>query len=158
MLKSTCAMLSLALLPALGLAQDPGTGTGAVATPAARAAVANRQAIFTLIANNFRPIAEVLRSDGGHEPPDPQKYARRVALLADFLPDAFPEISQAGETRAKSDIWSDRADFDKLLQNFQQHAAQLAQTSSSPDVTAFKAVAATVAHDCKSCHDRFRSE
>jgi cytochrome c556 len=158
MLKLTCALLSLSPLSPATIAQTSGAAPIAVASPAVRAAIANRRAIFTLIGNNFRPVAEVLRSGGVAGQTDPQKYTRRVALLADFLPDAFPEISGSGETRAKADIWSNRADFDKLLRGFQQHAAQLAQADFTHDGAAFKRAAATVAQDCKSCHERYRSE
>jgi cytochrome c556 len=157
MLKPLAVVLSLALL-STATAETPDATSDGVSTPAARAAIANRRAIFTLIGNNFRPVGEVLRTGTVTGQIDPQKYARRVALLAGFLPDAFPPISGSGDTRARQEIWSDHAQFDRLLQEFQLHAGQLAQVDFTHDATGFRAAAATVAQDCKSCHQRYRSE
>ena len=158
MLKLMSVLLSLALLSPVVIAETPDSVAAGVATPASRAAIANRRAIFTLIGNNFRPLAEVLRTGSVSAQIDPQKYARRVALLAGFLPDAFPAISGSGDTRARQEIWSDHAQFDQLLQDFQLHAGQLAQVDFTHDAAAFKSAAAALAEDCRRCHQRYRSD
>jgi cytochrome c556 len=152
----------LSVLPVLAAAQTPPDAQ------AARAAIANRKAIFTLIGNNFRPIGEALRQGaaGGTSASgsvdttkvDTARYAARIAMLDEMLPDAFPELPAGGDTRARPEIWTNRADFDERLREFHDHVAQLAQITARHDNAAFKAAATTVAQDCKSCHDHYRSE
>ena len=126
----------------------------------ARQAIENRQAVFTLIGNNFRPIAEILRGNSTYESVDVSKYSARVAFLTGLLPEAFPDVSKSGDTQAKPEIWSSRPDFDKRVKDFSDHAAALshvvAQGGGNSD--AFKAAAKAVAQDCKGCHDNFRSK
>ena len=156
MLKSKSVIAASVLCASVctfSMAQTPPAATG----PAAKAAIANRRAIFTLIGTNFRPIAEILRG-GAPSQSDLDKYTARVAFLAGMLPGAFPDGSSGGDTRAKADIWSSRADFNKLLQEFQDHSTQLAQAASRHDAAAVNTTVGAVAQDCKTCHNRYRSE
>jgi cytochrome c556 len=126
----------------------------------ARQAIENRKAVFTLIGNNFRPIAEILRGNATYESVDVSKYSTRVAFLTNFLAEAFPDISKSGDTQAKAEIWSSRPDFDKRAKDFSDHAVVLshviAQGGGNSD--AFKAAARAVAQDCKGCHDNYRNK
>jgi cytochrome c556 len=126
----------------------------------ARQAIENRKAVFTLIGNNFRPIAEILRGNATYESVDVSKYSTRVAFLTNLLPEAFPDVSKSGDTQAKPEVWSSRPDFDKRVKDFSDHAVVLsrviAQGGSNSD--AFKAAARAVAQDCKGCHDNYRSK
>jgi len=126
----------------------------------ARQAIENRKAVFTLIGNNFRPIAEILRGNATYESVDVGKYSTRVAFLTNLLPEAFPDVSKSGDTQAKPEVWSSRPDFDKRAKDFSDHALALsrvvAQGGGNSD--AFKAAARAVAQDCKGCHDNYRSK
>lgn len=126
----------------------------------AKQAIENRKAVFTLIGSNFKPVGEILRGSSAYESIDVDKYAARVAFLSGFLADAFPEISQSGDTQAKAEIWSNRADFDKRLKDFAQHATALSQVvgQHSGNSDAFKTAARAVAQDCKGCHDNYRNK
>jgi cytochrome c556 len=126
----------------------------------ARQAIENRKAVFTLIGNNFRPVGEILRGTATYESVDVDKYTARVSFLAGLLSDAFPDISQTGDTQAKPEVWSNRADFDRRLNDFAQHAAALSQLTKqhNGNAEAFKAAARTVVQDCKGCHDNYRNK
>ncbi len=88
------------------------------------------------------------------------KYATRVSFLTTFLSDAFPEVSKIGDTRAKAQIWSQRADFDRKVKEFHDHALALSEVAARPEGNsdAFKSAARAVAQDCKSCHDDYRNK
>ena len=124
----------------------------------ARQAIENRKAVFTLIGNSFRPIAEILRGNATYESVDVSKYSTRVTFLTSLLPEAFPDVSKSGDTQAKPEVWSSRADFDKRVKEFSDHTGVLsrviAQGGGNSD--AFKAAARAVAQDCKGCHDNYR--
>jgi cytochrome c556 len=126
----------------------------------AKQAIENRKAVFTLIGNNFRPIAEILRGKSTYESVDVSKYSTRVAFLTSLLPEAFPDVSKSGDTQAKPEVWSSRADFDKRVKDFSDHATALSQVvaQGKGNSDAFKTAARAVAQDCKGCHDNYRSK
>ena len=134
--------------------------TAAPSPNLARQAIENRKAVFTLIGNNFKPVGEILRGTATYESVDVDKYTARVSFLAGFLSDAFPDISKIGDTQAKPEVWSNRADFDKRLNDFTQHAAALSQLTKQHggNAEAFKAAARNVVQDCKGCHDNYRNK
>ena len=128
----------------------------------AKQAIAVRKASFALIGNNFKPIGDVLQGKATYDAAEIQKRATRVAFLSEFLTDAFPEASNLGEpdTKAKPEIWTNRAEFDKKLKDFQDHAATLAQVAAKEktDSEAFKTAAGAVGQDCKGCHEKFKAK
>jgi cytochrome c556 len=126
----------------------------------AKQAIENRKAVFTLVGNNFKPIGEILRGNSTFESVDVGKYATRVAFLTGLLVEAFPEVSKTGDTQAKPEIWSNRADFDKRVKDFSDHASALSQVvaQGGGNSDAFKTAARAVAQDCKGCHDNYRNK
>jgi cytochrome c556 len=143
----------------------PAAAQAVASSPAATAAAAKqaveyRKAAFTLLGGNFRPIGAILQGRTQYQPAEARRYVPRLVFLAELLDDAFPDISKTGDTRAKPEIWSNRADFDARLREFQNHTAALAQWVKGSDVSTdgFKNAALAVAQDCKSCHDHYRSE
>lgn len=128
--------------------------------PPARQAIEVRKAVFTLIANNFKPIGDALQGKVAYDAAEIQKRAARVAFLSELAGETFPDFSNTGlpDTKAKPEIWSDRADFDKRLKEFREHAATLAQVSAKEKTAsdAFKAAAAAVGQDCKGCHEAYK--
>ena len=67
----------------------------------------------------------------------------------------FPEGSDQGdvETWAKAEIWSDRANFDKILQNGIEAAVAM---QSVEDEAAFMPALRALGNSCKTCHDKYR--
>lgn len=148
----------------LALAAAITSGAAAQIAPApanaARQAIENRKSVFTLIGTNFRPIGEILRGNLKPESVDVGKYTSRVAFLATFVDESFPEISRSGDTRAKPEIWSDHDAFEKRVKDFQEHTHALSQlaTGAASNSDAFKAAARTVVQDCQGCHDSYRNK
>ena len=139
-------------------AQNAPAGGGA---NAARAAVGVRKAIFTLIGANFRPLGNLLKEDGSpYDAAEVNKRLARVVFLSGFLNEAFPENSNIGEpdTKAKPEVWTKRAEFDKKLKEFQEHLATLAEVNDKEKgfTEHFKTALGAVAQDCKGCHDDFK--
>lgn len=159
------AFLGGALLIGVGLAFSahsqtaPAREAGAGPSPA-RQAVEARRATFLLIGDNFRLLGNVLKGAVAYDSDAVQKRIVRLAFLSDLVSDAFPEISNIGEpdTKAKGDIWVNRADFDKKLKEFQTHVVALQKVNDADKsaTDAFKTAATAVAQDCKACHDDYR--
>lgn len=131
-------------------------------TNAGRQSVETRKAIFTLTAANFRPFGEIAKGASPYDAADAKKRLERLALLADYLKEAFPDASNLGEaeTKAKAEIWSNRADFDKKLGDFQTHVAALVQVNAADKSASdgLKAAIGAVAQDCKGCHETYRAK
>lgn len=140
------------------VAQPPAAAATAGLSPA-RQAVENRQAIYKLIGNYFKPLGAVLKGSP-YETATVQKSISRLVFLSGLVDESFPDISNLGEaeTKAKPDIWANRADFDKKVKEFQTHliALQLLNDTDKEPSEAFKTAATAVAQDCKGCHDTYR--
>ncbi len=119
-----------------------------------------RRALFTLIGSNFRPVGDTLQGKQAYDAAELQKRIARAAFLAPQLGEVFPDYSANGDTKAKPEIWSNRADFDARLKDFQTHVVALAQVIDKEpgNADAFKTAAAAVGKDCKGCHDEYKSK
>lgn len=125
-------------------------------------AIAVRKAAFTLIGNSFKPIGDAAQGKAEYNQEDIQKRANRILILSEFLDSAFPDASNLGEpdTKAKADLWAKKADFDKKLKDFQEHAATLAKVTATEKTAsdAFKEAFGNLAKDCKGCHESFKAK
>lgn len=153
------AAYARAVMVVLGTASAIVLAQGVQPTPAERA-IEYRQAVFEVVAGNFGPLSQ--NAQGKLELPAPtaRKYAERLAAIAEFARDAFPEISRDGKTRAKPEIWSERTEFDKLVNDLNTNARALAAVTARADAKPeeFKAAVGAVGNSCKSCHEKFREK
>jgi len=167
-MKLTLKNLSLAIVAAASVnifAADAPTAEKAAESPAAKQAkqaIEIRQAAFTLIGNSFRPIGEASQGKIEYNQADIQSRANRILVLTDFLDHSFPEASNLGDpaTKAKAEVWTKKADFDKELKKFKDDVASLVKVAATETTAtdAFKASAGAVAKDCKSCHEGFKAK
>ena len=125
-------------------------------------AVENRKAGFLLIGNYFRYFGAVSKGTAAYDEAEATKRASRIAFLSTIVEDGFPEGSNPGEpeSKAKADVWSNRADFDKKLKDFQAHAQALVEVNAKEKgaTEAFKAAVAALASDCKGCHETYKAK
>lgn len=138
---------------ATALAQAP------TPTPAERA-IEYRQSVFRIVSGNFGPLAQIAQGKAPFDATKARKNADLLAAISAFLVDAHPEISKEGKTRAKPEIWANRAEFDRRIADFGEHARSLALVTARSDSATdeFKAAIGTVGNDCKGCHDNFRTK
>ena len=96
-------------------------------------AIETRKAAYTLIGNYFRQLGAVAKGTAPYDEADATKRAARIAFLSNLPGEAFPDVSNVGEpdTKAKADVWTNRADFDKRLKDFQAHAVALVQVNAT---------------------------
>ncbi len=128
-------------------------------TPAERA-IEYRQAVYKVVAGNFGPLSQVAQGKADFKGDVATKQATRLAQIATFVGDAYPDISKEGKTRALPAIWSNRKEFDQIVQDFVTHTKTLSEVveNSSSAGEELKTAVAAVGNDCKSCHDKFRSK
>jgi len=69
----------------------------------------------------------------------------------------FPEGSDK-DTKAKPEIWQNRADFDSKMDHMVAEAAKLPQIVRAGDMAAFKKQVGETGQACKACHDKYRAK
>ncbi len=157
--RQASAVALFSLLP-LASAWTQGAPAPAAAPSPSRIAVENRRAAYQLIGNAFRYFGGVAKGTVAYDEAEASKRAARIAFLATIPGENFPEGSNVGEpdSKAKADVWSARADFDQKLKDFGSHAANLAEVNAKEKgaTDAWKAAVASLAQDCKGCHDQYK--
>jgi cytochrome c556 len=78
--------------------------------------------------------------------------AQAVAKWARTLPLMFPPGSNVPPTRAKPEVWTDRAGFEAKAADYAAAADKLAEIADSGDSAAFLAQLSATRDKCKACH------
>jgi cytochrome c556 len=119
-------------------------------------AIKYRKSALTVMGTHFGRVAAMAN---GRAPYDAKAAAENVALAETMskLPwAAFPEGSDKGETKAKPEIWSDKARFAESAEKMQAELAKLSVAAKLGTLDALKPAVSNVAATCKNCHDNFR--
>ncbi len=85
-------------------------------------------------------------------------HADALAALSADISSLFPEGSDFGETRAKEEIWSDRAAFDKAAVDAKTATVAFAAAVAAGDSEKIEAAYRDVGESCKTCHKQFRQK
>ncbi len=121
-------------------------------------AIKYRKSALFVMAQNFGRVAAMAQ---GKAPFD-AKLAAESASTAEFmskLPWAgFAPGTDKGETRAKPEIWSERARFDDLASKMQSEMGKLALAAKSGNFETVKTAVNATAGACKACHDDYRGK
>ena len=126
---------------------------------AAAFAIKYRQSVYTVMYGNFAPLGAMVKGTAPYDAAKFTQRAERVAYLAQLAGEAFPAESQSGATTAaKPEIWTNRAEFDKLMKNWQDKTVALAKVANGGNLDAIKPAFGAVVEACKACHDKFRVE
>lgn len=121
-------------------------------------AIDYRQAAFTVIKGNFKPMGAMVKGKIPYDSEAFTEYAANLAAMARMADDGFIDGSDMGDTAAKSAVWEERADFDAKMKKFQEQTANLAVLAKSGSLDDIKPQFAAAAKSCKSCHDDFKEE
>lgn len=112
-----------------------------------------RHEAMETVQESFKPLRAIAVKEA---PFDAAVVKKSASTILEKLKEAhglFPEGSGGGDSRAKAEIWSDRAGFDKAMQEAQDAAgAMAAVTEEAAYVGAMKALGSS----CKGCHDKYR--
>lgn len=134
------------------------TGIAAAAqAEEANPAIVHRQSLYKVAAGHMGGLKSALLLKDG---PAAKASYHADAIVAAFqqFGDAYPAGSDKGETKAKPNIWTDRAGFDKAGKDSYAAAVALADAAKTGDqaksVAAFKSLGGT----CKACHDEYRKD
>lgn len=121
-------------------------------------AIKYRKNALFVMQQNFGRVAGMA---SGKVPFD-AKIAADSAGVAEFvskLPWAgFGQGTDKGETKAKPEIWTDKAKFDDYASKMQAEMTKLAAAAKSGNLDGIKLAVNATGGTCKSCHDDFRAK
>ncbi len=121
-------------------------------------AIKYRKAALTVTATHFGRLGAMAQGKAPFDAKLAADNADIVATMSKLPWAAFGEGTDAGETKAKPEIWKQSAKFKEAAEKFQAESAKLAVASKSGKEDAFKAAFSATAGTCKSCHDDFRAK
>ncbi|HTQ13107.1 MAG TPA: cytochrome c [Rhizomicrobium sp.] len=146
--------LGVAAVAAMGIAR---ADTASAPTPVQ--IVQARQAALDMSAATFVEMKHA--AEAGEDVTKQATMANALAKWAKALPTMFPAGTGAGQvsvpTRARPEIWSDRATFEARAADYQAAAAKLAQLAQAGDAAGFGAQLDTVKNACGACHKDFQA-
>lgn len=144
----------------LGIGAMGLVGVAVAQTPARTPAqlIQARQASYKQIQGAMKGLSDQLRAS---EPSLPaiRQHSAVLAQLAPRVSGWFPAGTgaEAGvRTRAKAEIWSDRAAFRTAAVNFVVAARRIDAAARANDLAAVRAALPGVGGSCRACHDQFR--
>lgn len=120
-------------------------------------AIKYRQSAMFMMAQNFGRVAGMA---GGRIPFD-AKVAAESAVLAEYMSklpwEGFGAGTDLGKTKAKPEIWTNRAKFDDYAKKMQTEMSKLAVAAKTGNLDSIKLAVNTTSGTCKSCHDDFQA-
>ncbi|MGB0749079.1 MAG: c-type cytochrome [Magnetospiraceae bacterium] len=119
--------------------------------------VAARRAFMKSMKASIDTIGLAIRKKQPIDDTEPRTAALLLAQATAKIPEWFPEGSDAPESEAKPDIWTDSARFTGLADDAAAAAQDLARAARSGDREAFLSNFRALAETCGKCHDNFRA-
>lgn len=119
--------------------------------------IAVRQALMDLQQGNANAMKAAV--DGGTDVKPLTFGAKAIVASTKVIPNLFPAGTEKGHnTRAKPEIWSDRAGFDKAAANATAQAEKLVQLADANDKAGFAAQFQQLGQACGACHRPYRTQ
>ncbi len=113
----------------------------------------DRHMAMEMVGDAAKPLFAIAKKSAAF---DAAVVKANATTIADNLKTAqalFPAGSGGGESRAKPEIWTDPAGFDKAMKDAQAAAVAL---EGVKDEAAFGPALDALGASCKACHDKYR--
>ena len=117
--------------------------------------IAMRQAGFDLQAGVVAAMKATIDAGGSVKPLT--DGAKGLSSWGHVIPAMFPDGTQTGRnTKAKKEIWTDKAGFEKAAANFYDQAEKLEKFAEADDKAGFAAQFKETGAACGACHRQYR--
>jgi cytochrome c556 len=116
-----------------------------------------RQAVMKSQGGHMGAAAQILKGkvDFGS---DLEYHAAALAASSAGLTKLFPKDSDFGVTRAKPEIWTNRAEFEKASNDAEKAGHAFLAAVKSNDQSGVAKAFSDLAEACKGCHKKFREK
>ena len=149
------------LVPILGAAAVVAAFSTAVIAQEMKAdrAIKYRQGILQAIGWNMGVLGGMAKGEVPYDKDKAIRAATFVSELAQMPWDGFVPGSDTGApTKAKPEIWKDKAKFDKLAKDMQAETLKLVAAAKTGDVAQLRTAVGATGKACSNCHDDFRNK
>ena len=119
--------------------------------------VKQRRAAYAVMGFNFANLGAMAQEKKPYNKEEAVRSADLVAALSDYPQGHFSEGTDKAETKAKPEIWKNRADFDDKMKKMITEAKQLPQAARA-DLATLKKQFGETGKACKACHDEYRAK
>jgi len=118
--------------------------------------IAERQELMKSNGQSMRVLVPMARGQAEYDAAAALAEFVRMNEVAMQFGELFPEGSETGgDTRARAEIWTDRAGFDAEVLVFQE-ATAAAVAAEPADLDAFRPVFGAVGQTCGTCHEKYQ--
>jgi len=118
-----------------------------------------RKAVYQAIAWNFGPMSQMAQGKIPYDAKEFELRAGRVAALAPMLSESYSAESRTVTgSKARPELWTQRADFDAKMNDLVERSAALATVAKSGDAAKSKQAFLDTAATCKACHDEYKAD
>jgi cytochrome c556 len=118
-----------------------------------------RKAAYALMNYNHASLVAMAQDKKPYNKDEAIRNADFVAMLATVPGHFFGDgTDKVGETRAKPEIWTNRADFNSKMDKMVAETGKLPQIARTGDLGALKKQVAETGAACKACHDDYRTK
>jgi cytochrome c556 len=122
-------------------------------------AVKYRQGAFQVMNSHFGRLGAMANGRVPFDAATAQANADLVVTMSRLPYVAFIDGSdKVGNTRAKPEVWSKRADFEAAAKKTQDELLKLQAAAKTGNLDQIKAAFGAAGQSCKACHDNFRNE
>lgn len=145
-------------VPILSALAVVGAFSAAVHAQTADRAIKYRQGILQGMGWHMGVLGAMTKGERPYDKETAARSAKFVNELADMPWDGFTPGSDAGApTKAKPEIWKEKAKFDKYAQDLKVETTKLVAAAGT-DLNALKAAVGPTGKACSNCHDDFRNK
>jgi cytochrome c556 len=127
-------------------------------TPKPEDQIKLRKAAYSLMNYSFGSLAAMAEGKRAFNKEEALRNAELLSQLASVPRGFFGEGTDKGETRAKPEVWTHRADFDAKMDQMITETGKLYQVAKSGDADAIRKAVADVDKACSACHDDYRTK
>ena len=125
-------------------------------------AIATRQGYMKLVVWEAGPLFGMAKGDIAYDADAAQTHAANLKALYQYpytglFLDGTSKADRPGKTRAKAEIWQDRAKFEQAFANVQAAVAALAEVAGDGQPALADAVGG-LGKACGGCHKSFRAK
>lgn len=117
-----------------------------------------RQALFKQFTKTLEPMVSVSNDRTEYKKDEFLTSARDLEKISTKPWAYFTQDGNYPPTKARSEVWTDAAQFKIAQDNYLAAVKRLVEVSEKGDVAVIKTALSDVSGNCKSCHKKFRTD
>jgi len=118
-----------------------------------------RQSYFALLAANFGPMVASVKGEIPWDQTQMENWANDLAALSTLdVMRGFGDGSDKGTTRAKPEIWENKADFTSKMDALHKELVTLQEVTAKGDRAKIAVQIGMAGKTCKACHDEYKAK